>query len=247
MNTSLKAFYTIAMLFASQVAIADTTPSKEALIHLTTSSEVREQLSKLPPMDRKKLEATIIIGNKFIQKHFDHAAYEADPENVDWTKNVAPLVSMGVTEWRNQDWMPVTKEIKLGEKIVGGTRLTCSQVTLVSVMRSNGVVTMEYRAAIIAMLIDVGWWGDWMDLFPEQGVYEVSIELNTNNQIFEVTAQDHVITTMYTTAISFMNTYLANPRHFSGFGETQADTESKVLRYKKLIEQMNQRAVRICK
>jgi len=236
----VKIIFLGAMFFVSQLAISGTTISNEAIINLATSADVRDQLSKLPPADRKKLEATMIIGNKFIQAHFDHAAYEADPDNYFWLHDVAPLVSMGAIEWKNQDWTPVIKKIKQGDKTLGGTRLTCPQVTLVSVLRSNGEVTLSYRATIMAMLINDNWWENWIEVLPDQGNYDVSIKLNRDNRVFEVDAQDNVITTVYT------DSYIRFKRALFGTTPT-ADSEHMKEQYKKLSGHIEQQAKQICK
>lgn len=246
MRIFVKVLCVVVALFASQLAIADSAISQEASITVSVAANVQDEISKLTPAEKMRVEETINVGNKFIQKHFDHSAYEANPENEDWIKYVAPLVSMDVVEWSNQDWMPLTKEIKRGGK-VGGTRLTCPQVILISVLRHDGTIILSYRTPIMGMLIDIGWWGNWLDLSPDIGTYEVSIVVNASNQIFKVLAQDNVMTMVYIRAIHSMNIFLKNPRHFRSIDETQADDESKILRYKKLIEQMNQQAARVCK
>jgi hypothetical protein len=52
----------------------------------------------------------------------------------------------------------------------------------------------------MAMLINDNWWENWIAVLPDQGNYDVSIKLNGDNRVFEVDAQDNVITTVYTDA-----------------------------------------------
>lgn len=241
MNTGIQIFLLISVLLAPELATAGSAPNEDALVNLTTSSDVQQQISNLSPLEKKKIEETINIGNKFIQTHFNHVAYEADPDNSYWIYNVAPLVSMGAIEWKNQDWMPNSKKIHLGEKTVDGTRLTCPHVILVSVLRSNGVVTMSYRATIMAMLISDTWWQNWLEVLPDQGDYKVSIKLNESNRVDEVDAQDNVLTWVYTE--SFTRFYRALDSTF-----WPADVHpSKALLYKKLSEQIEQQAAQVCK
>lgn len=146
---------------------------------VSLSPAVQEQILKVSPGERRKLEAAISAGNKFIPYHFDGRAYEFGDsgfksEKIFWIKNIRPLINMDVAEWMNyartQVLVPYSpSQLPTYWSGGGGTMSVCPKIKLISLVAppnnfnsgwkdwypksfAKSSFVLEYQAKIIGVL-----------------------------------------------------------------------------------------------
>lgn len=77
--------------------------SEDDAIAVTISPAVQEQIQNANSDERKKIEAAIIAGNKFVPHHFDGSAYLSEMASTQevklWQNNIRPLVDRDFSQW----------------------------------------------------------------------------------------------------------------------------------------------------
>lgn len=230
---------------------------------VTISVSVQEQIQKASTDERKKMEAAISVGNKFIPHHFDGSAYEVGDSGGGqelryWLKNVRPLVNRDEMNWYND--YEIASASKLNFMIDGWLTevvAVCPQVELVSVVTgyehldigwetwyptnfAEDEFVLKYRARII------GAWGAFHGfppkhfLFTNKDEFEtVLISVDKNNKINQVFSQYAVSALTTKPQIKILTLYI------SGAWSDNATAADKA-RLRQLIPKIEEEEVRVC-
>ena len=145
MKFTLKNFTSVllAVVGGMLLLVATAQGAEEKKIKITISPAVQEQMQMLNPSDRKKIEAAIQAGNRFIPYHFNGQAYDMGSDGNErelkyWLKNIRPLVNRDVTEWYSD--IDLSQAVDASLKIDGlpnelsaSTVAVCPQIELISI------------------------------------------------------------------------------------------------------------------
>ncbi|MGA8863951.1 MAG: hypothetical protein WB444_09090, partial [Gallionella sp.] len=221
---------------------------------------VQEHLKQASPEERKSLEAAIHTGNLFVPQYFSGNAYDSDPENKDWENETSPLISLDREEWEqqyNHELKMNNKDISSGKNHAYSYRLTCPQVSLISVQQDDDTTTLLYRTTSVGAWIDhLGYLFDF-NLDGAGEVYDVRIKLDKDSSLVdEVMPPDHWITWSYTRAIANMQGLSEHPPIV--LTKEQADSHTRKdqvaemasnfrSNYQSTIQKIQESAATICK
>lgn len=211
---------------------------------------IQQQLKQAGPDERKSLEAAIHTGNLFIPQLFSGNAYDSDPENKDWEKEVKPLIAPSREDWDDQSLtLTHSKEIPLGKEVdylMYTARLTCPQSSLISIQQDGDTTTLLYRTKSVGAMVA---YRANLYKFSMEGagdIYDVRINLDQDSALVnEVSPQDTWITWSYTEPIARMNRFLRDHR--------TANTVNKeheiemVDNYQIAIREIEKSAAKICR
>lgn len=237
-----------------------TTPQEK--ITATISPEVREQLQKLEPGERKKMEAAIFIGNKYAPHHFDGTAYARNDELEEkiWQKNIRPLVTLQANR-ENGGWyfpggvfVDSTPDLKInGTKVVFA--VVCPRPDLISVRAVTDHSELKYRTKII------GVWKSSSKLHPIEGDIvrdereefdEVLLAIDKNNKVSQVVSKYAVLSDIPQRGIDKFEAYIKWPPRaiFQGSNgveqESESEARAKIPQYKKYIELIKSEEAAAC-
>jgi hypothetical protein len=239
---------------------------ENVVVTVTISPAVKEQIQKVSPTERKKIEAAISMVNKFAPYHFDGSAYNVgdngdDQELKFWEKNVRPLVNRDVTKWySNMDISQSTKEsLKidgLPNDLSASSVAVCPQIELTSITSAdehydviwetyypvsfvNDRFVLKYRAKVIGTLNQLKQPPTEFFLAKDGSYVDALISVDKRNKVSQVVAQ-YGVTTLSTKRYLDILT-----RYFSGVwsGSTTADDKSKL---KHLIQEIMDDEARVC-
>lgn len=266
MKSFVKVLCVVVVLFAPQLVIAGSALGKDAHITVAISPAVQEQIKKASPDERKKMEAAISVGNKFIPHHFDGSAYEVGDSGVEqelkyWLKNVRPLVNRDVTKWySNFDISQITAgALKIDGRpngLSGADVAVCSQIELISIAPTdehydviwktyypvsfaNDSYVLKYRTKIIGTL------GLWKqpptEFFPdkENQFFATLISLDKEYKVNQVIPQYGLTTLNTKRYIDTLNRYI------SGVWAGNATAADKT-KLRQLIPKIKNEEARVC-
>jgi hypothetical protein len=251
MKNFLKMFIVLAAMSFTQLAVA-----REALLEATIKDikvtsiapAVQEQLNKASPEERKSLEAAIHTGNLFIPQYFSYNAYDTTSENQDWVDEVEPLISLDMEQWAQQYGKSGirSKNVKLGKDDVYTYRLTCPQVSLISVQQNDQITSLLYRATSVGMLMYFQLHSLYdFNLEAAGEIYDVRLDLGKSSALVnEVFPIDKWKTWSYTREIAFMERFLGDHRTAH---TTKKHAEELVISYQGTIQKIEKSAAKYCK
>lgn len=258
MKSFVKVLCVVVVLFAPQLVIADSALSKDAHITVTISPAVQEQIQKASSDERKKMEAAINVGNKFIPHHFDLTAYARNDEQELklWLKNIRPLVNRDDADWYTPGgvFADSAPELEINGKKVT-FEVVCPRPELISVSAVNEHFQLKYRSKIIGM------WRTNSMLFTEGDIIldgkekfdEVLISLDKSNRVSQVASKYAVLPSIPKQGINHFKGYIKRPWRVlidspSGvIMETQSNVNANVIKYKQFIELIKNEEAVACK
>lgn len=249
------------MLLSSQLCAA-----KSELTAVLISPAVSEQIQKASPDERKKMEAAISQGNKFIPHHFDGSAYDAgdtddEQELKYWLKNIRPLINRDITKWyNNTDISQITMEslkiVGLPKHISASDVAVCPQIELVSiepvhehfdviwktyypVSFVNDSYVLKYRAKTIGVLNFSMQPPTEFFLDNENNFVAVLISIDKANKVNQVVPQYQMATSSAKHYIEILTRYI------SGVWSHNATAIEKI-KMKQLVVQIKEDEARVC-
>lgn len=238
----MKAFARIillgAVLFASQISIADSGLSKNVPITVTVAAAVQEQISKLPAAEKKQADEAIKVGAVFMQQYLDGIV--CDTENQFWDEEVGKIVAKDSYEWG------IT--FCSQENAVGKMRdrpQACSQSSLIALQLENGNVILKYQTIQLGTL---SYDSSGPNEFKPQGAgntEQLTVMVNSDNRVYDIFPKGWPDEIAYGRLIDEAKFFLRFPN--SGAATPEVSLEAKGIRYKKLIQQFEQQAARVCK
>ena len=114
---------------------AQASASEDDAITVTISPAVQEKIQKANSDERKKIEAAINAGNKFVPHHFDGSAYLSEMASTEevklWQKNIRPLVDRDFSQWYSSSDIALASIQNL--KIKGLLVAVCPQIMFISI------------------------------------------------------------------------------------------------------------------
>jgi len=201
-------------------------------------------LNKASPEERKNLEAAIHTGNLFIPQYFSYNAYDTSSENQDWFDEVEPLVSLDMEQWAQQYGKSGIRSKDIND--VFTYRLTCSQVSLISVRQNDQITSLLYRSTSVGTLMYFQ--SHSLYDFNMEGAgetYDVRLDLDKSSSLVnEVIPQDKWQTESYTRILAFMERFLADHRTAH---TTKKHAEELVIPYQSAIQKIEKAAAKYCR
>lgn len=242
----------------SQIAAADTASTVKEKFTVTISPAVQEQIQKANPAERKKMEAAISVGNKFIPHHFDLTAYARNDEQEEkiWKKNIRPLVNRDSVDWYNpgevfSDGAPGL-EIN-GKKVT--FEVVCPVPELISANAVDDHFELKYHTKIIGMWKTNSMMATEGDIVQDEKEEfdEALISLDKSNRISQVASKYAVLPSIPKQCIDGFEGYIKRPRRGlvdSPSGvilESQGSVNANIIRYKQYIELIKNEEAAACK
>ena len=264
MRLIIRFFVVLATVSISPVVFAGSdfpAAAREEIKVKSVSPEIQEQLNKATPEERKSLEAAMHTGSLFVQQHFDGNAYDTSSENQDWFNEVAPLITLNIDSWAEQYGDFSDESIKIGTTDFLATRLTCPEVSLISVQQDDHVIDLIYRTKSVGVLIDThGYYTYGFNSESAGQIYELRLALDEDSALVnEVIPIDKWRTWSYNTAIAYIQSMIKSAPYV--LTRKQAENPNKkqvaaeVSEYKKstrrnhivTIEEIKKSAAKYCK
>jgi len=245
------------LLVTALPAQAANATSPEEKITVTVSPEVREQLQKLNPGERKKMEAAIRIGNRYAPHHFDGTAYARNDDQQEklWQKNIRPLVALlpnrNENDWYDPGEAGLAQKLEINGMRVG-TYVVCPEPELVSARVASDHFDLMYRTKIIGMwrssIVKLG--GPTLDDYIQNEFIldknneddEVLITVNKDNRVSRIDAKYALESTIPDLYIEMYEAYIKWPprKLYQGAEHAEQETEeqarARIPQYKKYIE-----------
>lgn len=230
--------------------------SKETTV--TISPVVQEQIQQASPDERKKIEAAINLGNRFVPHHFDGSAYARNDEQEIkiWLKNIRPMINRDDPDWYTPEGVfdSSTSVLEINGK-KATFEVVCPQIELISVNARDDHFELNYRTKIIGM------WKTSSVMFTEGDIQldekeefdEVHIGLNKSNKVSQVASKFAVYPTIPKLGIDMFAAFIKRPYGVfvdSASGvimEPQSSINAKVARYKQYIELIKNEETVACK
>jgi hypothetical protein len=244
----------ILMMLSSQVCLA-----KGEKNSVFISPEVQVQIQKYSPGERKKMEAAISVGNKFIPHHFNGRAYARNDEQEPkyWLKNIRPLVNRDDADWYVGDdvFAEAAPALVINDKYVKH-EVVCPKPELISANTVGDQYQLKYRTKIIGM------WKSNSILHPIQGDIllneknefdEVLLTLDQNYRVSQVASKYAVFPTIPQQGIHLFEAYIKWPPRAifqSATGadqETESEARAKIPQYKQYIDLIKREEAAACK
>lgn len=242
--------------------------AEKEIIKVTISPAVQKQIQKATPDERKKLEAAISSGSRFIPYHYDGRAYEFgdsgfENEKTFWLKNIRPLINMDVAEWMNyartQVLVPDTpSKLPTYWSGGGGTMSVCQRVHLISISSSvnnfssgwrdwypksfsESSFVLEYQAKIVGVLSSQGHAFTTSFLPSEYDEYEtVLVGMSDNYKVDRIASHYSDATFSSEHQIWILTQQLSGKWPW-------AATASDKARLKQIIQQIKSQENKVCK
>ena len=241
------ALLVVLMLLSSELCAA-----KSDVSTVLISPAVREQILKAGPVERKKMDAAINTGNKFILHHFNGKAYARNDEQElkFWLKNIRPLVNKDTAGWYNPGDVYADSAPELyinGEKAT--FEVVCPRPELILVNRVDVQVQLKYRAKIIGM-----WKTNSKMVFTQGDILlnekeefdEVLLNLDNKNRISLVASKFAVQPMIPQDGIDLFESYIKSPQYQSPWQETLSSPDARISAYKKFIELIQKEEAAAC-
>jgi len=152
MNTSAKFLVVLSVVCFAHVAVADTAKKD---IRVTISADVQQQLQKLSPNERNRIEAAIKMGNQFVPYYFDGSANNiTDEQSVEiWRKKIWPLVNKDFDKWGDmRSEKQSGLELAISEREQTDYLIVCPQIELMLFQKEIGLANLKYRTRVIGAL-----------------------------------------------------------------------------------------------
>lgn len=242
--------------------------AEKEIFKVSISSTVQEQIQKVSPNERKKLDAAISSGSKFIPYHFDGRAYEFgdsgfESEKIFWLKNIRPLINMDVAEWmnyaRNQVLVPYSpSQLPTYWSGGGGTMSVCPKIKLTSLVShannfnsgwkdwypksfAESSFVLEYQAKIIGVLSSRNHVFTDSFLPSENDEYEtVLVSMNENYKV------NHIVSHYSDATYPSEHQIWMLTQQLSGKWPGATTAEDKA-RLKQIIQQIKSQKRKVCK
>ncbi len=250
------------------ILMAQAIAAEKEIFKVSISPEVQEQIQKAGSDERKKLEAAISAGNKFIPYHFDGRAYEFgdsgfEDEKTFWLKNIRPLISLDIAEWINYARTQVSVPDSMTELPSywsggGGMMSVCPRIRLISLVSpannfnfvwkdwypksfAKSSFVFEYQAKVIGVLSSRN--HAFTDFFipSENDEYEtVLVSMNQNYKVDHIVSHYADATFAAERQIGILFLYI------SGVGSWATTADDKA-RLKQIIPQIKSQKNKVCK
>lgn len=242
--------------------------AEKEIFKVNLSPAVKEQIQKSSPDERRKFEAAINAGNKFIPYHFDGRAYEFgdsgfENEKTFWLKNIRPLIDKDIGEWinyaRTQVLVPSPKtELPTYWSGGGGLMSVCPKIKLISLISlvnnsnsgwkdwypksfAENSFVLEYQAKIIGVLSSRNHVFTDFFLPSENDEYEtVLVSMNENYKV------DHIASHYSDATFPSERQIWILTQQLSGKWAGAITAGDKV-RLKQIIQQIKSQKARVCK
>ncbi|OIQ85376.1 hypothetical protein GALL_327700 [mine drainage metagenome] len=241
------------LVFLTVLAFSNLADAREALWTammenikvVGVSPQIHETLNGADPEARKSLEEAIRRGNAFIPFHFSFTAYDTSTENEDWSNDVAPLVMTNerwTDEYGNGGASMQPKQFGNHSEY----RLTCPQISLISIEQSGQYISLVYRTISVGTLLD--FYGDNLEfnLNASGEPYEVRLELDKSDKLVNgVIQNDKWQTWSVTRATALMKEFLGN--HSTRNFTTKEHEKELVRTYQSNIKMMANAKAKFCK
>lgn len=259
--------YLASVAMIGMLAIPAIAAEKE-IFNVSSSPAVKEQIQKSTPDERRRFEAAISAGNKFIPYHFDGRAYEFgdsgfENEKTFWLKNIRPLINKGIGEWinyaRTQVLVPSSKtELPTYWSGGGGLMSVCPKIKLISLISpvndsnsgwkdwypksfSGSSFVLEYQAKIIGVLSSRNHVFTDFFLPSENDEYEtVLVSMNENYKV------DHIASHYSDATFSSERQIWTLAQQLSGKWAVAITADDKA-RLNQIIQQIKSQKARVCK
>jgi hypothetical protein len=196
-------------IMGQAVILASPVVARDHTFTVSVSDVVQEQINSASPSKRKKLEAAVRAGNKFIPYHFDGSAHEAEePEGWKfWQQKILPLINKNARQWLGDGQDANLKKLEIDGRADGPTAMgaivaVCPNIKLVAVSTaenrnttswyprdfSEASYVLEYEVGIIGIF---NGWTDPPQFTPNRdGTYEtVLVSVDKNNKISQLAYQ----------------------------------------------------------
>lgn len=248
----------IGLLVLAVIAVADTAQTTREDSAVTISDEVKQQLQKLSPNERKRIEAAISVGNKYVPHHFDGTAYARNDEQQEelWQKSIRPLVVLQADKGNGGWYYPGEVFTDSAPKLeINGMRVrwyvVCPKPELVSASVANGHFELMYRTKIIGMWrsATLKWGPTLADFIQDEFIMdkkneddEVLITVDKSNRVSRVDAKYEQETSVPVQHIRRYEAYIKFPpqKLYQGAEHVEEETEeqarARIPQYKKYIE-----------
>lgn len=172
-------------------------------LQVIRAPQLEQQVSAVPPAERKRIEDAIRVGNRFVNARFSFADFPDHPDSwEDWERDVGPLMAMGVEAWEKV-WEKEGWDIGINyRQFVNGRLLACPSVQLEEVVRSGQATRLRYRATLIGISIEAGDsvtapQGLSMDISRQRQSYVIDVELNQKDRITAVRTPEKTVAAGY--------------------------------------------------
>lgn len=155
MKTILRRFIVVVLVFVGGMSLVarNVFGAEMEKIAVTISPIVQEQIKKNNLRERKRIEAAISSGNRFIPRFFDGSTNNITDELSikEWNRNIRPLVNKNAVKWSE---MTDEKGSGLELEIAGKASTfvgVCPQVELTSIQDEAGLINLRYRVRVIGV------------------------------------------------------------------------------------------------
>lgn len=238
------------------------------IFKVSISPAVQEQIQKANPDERRKFEAAISAGSKFIPYHFDGRAYEFGNsgfknEKTFWLKNIRPLINMEVAEWMNYARTQVLAPYSATELPTywsggGGVMSVCPKIRLISLISpvnnfnvgwkdwypknfAKSSFVFEYQAKVIGVLSSRNHAATDFFMPSENDEYEtVLVSMNENYKVDQIASHYSDATFPSERQIWILTQQLSGKWP----GATTADDKARL---KQIIQQIKSQKNKLCK
>ena len=135
--------------------VASAQGAEKERITVTISPVVQEQMQKMSPRERKKVEAAVRAGNRFIPFYFDGSANDLTFEDSikAWRKNIRPLVNKDFIKWGEMlSEKQSGVELEIAERELSSDAFVCPQIELTGFQISPKIIDLNYRAKVAGII-----------------------------------------------------------------------------------------------
>lgn len=240
--------------------------AEKGAFKVSISPAVQEQIQKVSPNERKKLEAAISAGNKFIPYHYDGRAYAVGDSGIKeewifWLKNIRPLISKDLSEWYIKALsIPSSHQMLIDgnpDKPAPTWLSVCPKIELVSIIAAEGHLNgvwkewypkdfykedflFEYRAKIIGDMEDLGVVPRFFQAANNDAFETVLVSLDKNNKVSQVASHEARRTGTAESQIGILTLYI------SGVWSGLTPTDSRA-QLERMIQDIKSQKNKICK
>lgn len=248
------------MLVVSAIA------AENEIFKVSLSPAVKEQIQKSSPDERKKLEAAISVGNKFIPYHYDGQAYDVGDSGIKeerefWLRNIRPLINKDLSGWYIKALsIPSAHQMFIDgnpDKPAPTSLSVCPKIELVSIVSIDGHFNggwkewypkdfaedgfvLEYRAKIIGDMEDLGVAPSFFQPTNNDAFETALVSLDKHNKVSQVASHEARGTGIAESQIRGLTLYI------SGVWSDLATADDKT-RLKQMIQQIKSEKNRVCK
>lgn len=179
-------------------------------IAVTISADVQQQLKKLSPNERKRVESAIAAGNRFIPFYLDGSYYLIVDEQ--WVRKIRPLVNKNAEAWYamlNNNASGV--ELEISKREATNLISICPQVELIQIEFLQNLVALKYRSRVVNVHKLGSEASDLADLILDDSVDYQEVEFGIDDKLVD----------------------FVRPKYFGTFGATSSYIDA----YRSLIQE----------